>query len=97
MAGALCARLVREAFQAGVATPFLMAEHEAEQRVYARVGFIESGRSCTSRSRAPGSSPVVQQPVSRGRPRSAPGAGGGGGVRRGARPTARRSAAHPRP
>ena len=37
--GALCARLLHEALAAGITTPFLMAAHEAEERIYARVGF----------------------------------------------------------
>jgi ribosomal protein S18 acetylase RimI-like enzyme len=39
IAGALTARLAREAFAAGVTTVFLMAAHEAEERIYARAGF----------------------------------------------------------
>jgi len=39
IAGALAAWLVRGAFAAGAATVFLMAAHEAEARIYARVGF----------------------------------------------------------
>lgn len=44
VAGALCARLLREAFAAGVTTPFLMAGHEAEERIYARAGFVTTSR-----------------------------------------------------
>lgn len=39
IAGALTSRLARDAFAAGVTTVFLMAAHEAEARLYARVGF----------------------------------------------------------
>ena len=43
IAGALTARLVREAFDAGVAVAFLMAGHEEEFRVYTRAGFCAIG------------------------------------------------------
>jgi len=43
VAGALTTRLVREAFDAGVTLPFLMAAHEAEARIYARAGFTTIG------------------------------------------------------
>lgn len=43
VAGALTARLVQEAFNAGVCVPFLMAAHEAEERIYARAGFSVVG------------------------------------------------------
>lgn len=39
IAGALATRLTREAFGAGVTLAFLMAAHEAEERIYARAGF----------------------------------------------------------
>ncbi len=39
VAGALTSRLVQEAFAVGVSVPFLMAAHEAEERIYARAGF----------------------------------------------------------
>lgn len=42
-AGALTARLLREAFDAGVAVAFLMAGHEEEFRVYTRAGFCAIG------------------------------------------------------
>ncbi|MEG3975323.1 hypothetical protein QT970_11950 [Microcoleus sp. herbarium8] len=41
--GALTARLLREAFDAGVAVAFLMAGHEEEFRVYTRAGFCAIG------------------------------------------------------
>jgi ribosomal protein S18 acetylase RimI-like enzyme len=40
IAAALTARLAQEAFAAGVTLAFLMAEHEAEERIYTRAGFI---------------------------------------------------------
>ncbi len=40
---ALAVRLAREAFAVGVATPFLMAAHEAELRIYTRAGFSKVG------------------------------------------------------
>ncbi|MEG3938887.1 GNAT family N-acetyltransferase [Microcoleus sp. S36b_A3] len=43
IAGALTARLLREAFDAGVAVGFLMAGHEEEFRVYTRAGFCAIG------------------------------------------------------
>ncbi len=43
VAGALTTRLVQEAFAAGISVPFLVAAHEAEARIYARVGFSEIG------------------------------------------------------
>ncbi|XZN90536.1 MAG: GNAT family N-acetyltransferase [Microcoleus sp.] len=43
IAGALTARLVREAFDAGVAVAFLMTLHEQEFRVYTRAGFCAIG------------------------------------------------------
>lgn len=43
VAGALCARLVQAAFSAGIVAPFLMAEGEAEARIYARAGFVAAG------------------------------------------------------
>lgn len=43
IAGALTTRLVGEAFAAGISVPFLMAAHEAEQRIYARAGFSAIG------------------------------------------------------
>ena len=43
VAGALTTRLVQEAFNAGVSVPFLMAAHEAEERIYARAGFSVVG------------------------------------------------------
>ena len=39
IAGALTARLLREAFDAGVTVAFLMTAHEQEFRVYTRAGF----------------------------------------------------------
>ena len=42
IAGALTSRLARDAFAAGVTTVFLMAAHEAEARLYARVGFSQT-------------------------------------------------------
>lgn len=44
IAGALTARLLREAFDAGVTLAFLMAAGEAEARNYARAGFQHCGR-----------------------------------------------------
>jgi ribosomal protein S18 acetylase RimI-like enzyme len=44
VAGAIVARLVREAVAAGVSVPFLMAAHEAEARIYRRAGFTEIGK-----------------------------------------------------
>ncbi len=43
IAAALTAHLAQAAFDAGVTTVFLMAAHEAEARMYARVGFIRIG------------------------------------------------------
>ncbi len=43
IAGALAARLTREAFGAGVTLAFLMAAHEAEGHIYARAGFSVAG------------------------------------------------------
>jgi ribosomal protein S18 acetylase RimI-like enzyme len=43
IAAAMTARLVRAALDAGVTTIFLMAAHEAEARIYARVGFSRVG------------------------------------------------------
>jgi ribosomal protein S18 acetylase RimI-like enzyme len=43
VAGALTTRLVQEAFSAGVSVPFLMAAHEAEERIYTRAGFSVIG------------------------------------------------------
>jgi GNAT superfamily N-acetyltransferase len=43
IAGALTARLAQEAFARGITTVFLMAAHEAEARIYARVGFSRIG------------------------------------------------------
>lgn len=43
VAGALTTRLVQEAFAAGVCVPFLMAAHQAEERIYARAGFYVIG------------------------------------------------------
>jgi GNAT superfamily N-acetyltransferase len=40
VAGAIGSRLLREAIATGVTTPFLMTEHEAEARIYARLGFV---------------------------------------------------------
>jgi ribosomal protein S18 acetylase RimI-like enzyme len=39
IAAAVTARLVHDAFAAGTTTVFLMAAHEAEERIYARAGF----------------------------------------------------------
>ena len=39
VAGAITTRLVQEAFAVGVSVPFLMAAHEAEERIYTRAGF----------------------------------------------------------
>lgn len=39
VAGAICARLVSEAFAAGVTTPFLMPAGTDEERIYVRAGF----------------------------------------------------------
>ncbi len=41
---ALCLHLARAAFTAGIALPFLMAAGEAEERMYARVGFVTTSR-----------------------------------------------------
>jgi ribosomal protein S18 acetylase RimI-like enzyme len=41
VASALTVQLVRQSFDAGVTMPFLMAAHEAEERIYARVGFTK--------------------------------------------------------
>ncbi len=43
IAGALTSRLVQVAFSKGISLPFLMAAHEAEQRIYARAGFAVVG------------------------------------------------------
>ncbi|MEA2573089.1 MAG: hypothetical protein QOH93_387 [Chloroflexia bacterium] len=43
VAGALTSRLLKEAFNTGITLPFLMAAHEAEERIYARVGFSTIG------------------------------------------------------
>lgn len=43
IAGALTTRLVREAFEAGITTAFLMAAHEEERRIYTRAGFSTIG------------------------------------------------------
>ena len=43
IAGAVTTRLVREAFDAGVTTAFLMAAHEEEKRIYTRAGFSTIG------------------------------------------------------
>lgn len=43
IAAALTARLLKEAFEAGVTLPFLMAAAEAEERIYARAGFTTIG------------------------------------------------------
>lgn len=43
IAGALTTRLVQEAFDTGVTMAFLMAAHEAEQRIYIRAGFSPIG------------------------------------------------------
>lgn len=43
IAGAMTARLVRDAHAHGITTVFLMAAGEAEARIYARVGFVTSG------------------------------------------------------
>ncbi len=43
IAAALTAHLLREAFALGVTLPFLMAEGEAEARIYTRVGFTRIG------------------------------------------------------
>lgn len=40
IAAAVVARLTREAFEAGVTLPFLTPESEAEERIYARSGFV---------------------------------------------------------
>lgn len=40
---AVSGRLAAEAFAAGLSTPFLMAEGEAEQRIYERIGFSVIG------------------------------------------------------
>jgi ribosomal protein S18 acetylase RimI-like enzyme len=40
IAAALTSRLLKEAFNAGATLPFLMAAHEAEERIYARAGFV---------------------------------------------------------
>jgi ribosomal protein S18 acetylase RimI-like enzyme len=40
IAGAVVARLAREAFEAGVGLPFLTPESDAEERIYARTGFV---------------------------------------------------------
>lgn len=39
VAGAICDRLVREAFAAGLTTPFLMPAGADEERIYVRAGF----------------------------------------------------------
>ncbi|MEH1997156.1 GNAT family N-acetyltransferase [Nostoc sp.] len=43
VAGALTTRLVQEAFNTGVTVAFLMAAHEAEERIYKRAGFSTIG------------------------------------------------------
>lgn len=43
VATALCARLARAAFAAGVTTPFLTPEGPDEERIYRRVGFARAG------------------------------------------------------
>jgi ribosomal protein S18 acetylase RimI-like enzyme len=43
IAAAMTDRLVRDALAAGVTTVFLMAAHEAEARIYSRVGFSRIG------------------------------------------------------
>ncbi len=43
IAGAVVARLTREAFEAGVTLPFLTPESEAVERIYARAGFHRVG------------------------------------------------------
>ncbi|OKH55739.1 hypothetical protein NIES2101_02755 [Calothrix sp. HK-06] len=43
VAGALTTRLVCEAFNKGVTVAFLMAAHEAEERIYIRAGFSKIG------------------------------------------------------
>lgn len=43
VAGALVTKLAQEAFATGISVPFLMAAHEAEQRIYARAGFVVIG------------------------------------------------------
>lgn len=43
IAGALTTRLVREAFESGITTAFLMAAHEEERRIYTRAGFSTIG------------------------------------------------------
>ncbi len=45
IAGALTSRLARDAFAAGITTVFLMAAHEAEARLYARVGFSQTSEA----------------------------------------------------
>jgi GNAT superfamily N-acetyltransferase len=40
IAGAVVARLTREAFDAGVTLPFLTPESNAEERIYARAGYV---------------------------------------------------------
>ncbi len=42
-AAALTARLVQLAWDAGISLVFLMAAHEAEARIYARIGFHQIG------------------------------------------------------
>ncbi|MBD2073678.1 GNAT family N-acetyltransferase [Phormidium sp. FACHB-592] len=44
VAGAITTRLVQEAFTANISVPFLMAAHEAEERIYARAGFSVVGK-----------------------------------------------------
>lgn len=44
VAGAIVARLLREATAAGITRPFLMAASEAEARSYGRAGFVEVAR-----------------------------------------------------
>ena len=44
VAGAITTRLLQEAFAAGISLPFLMAAHEAEERIYARAGFSVVGK-----------------------------------------------------
>jgi ribosomal protein S18 acetylase RimI-like enzyme len=40
IAGAMVSRLTREAFEAGVTLPFLTPESDAEERIYARAGYV---------------------------------------------------------
>jgi predicted acetyltransferase len=43
IAGALTARLVREAFAAGVSVAFITPGHDEEARIYSRAGFVPVG------------------------------------------------------